>query len=402
MSSDANLESGSFDSDVKIEQMPIEEHQRAASLTLRSDEAREARVVSMEAANKSLADALRITYRGLQLLMVALVVLFALSGFQQVNQAESGIRVVMGAIRSERLEPGFQFSPPRPFGEIIKVQTASRTLDLNTSFWPQLSPNQLNRPLDEISPSGPLKPGIDGSLLTADNNIAHAQFTVVYSVTDPVAFVRNLKVAAGSSASDRSDIERVLVRSAVERAAIRVIAEVPIDDLLKRGLSEKTQGGRENSLELRVRTLAQQTLDESVGEGGAGIDIGQVILRQVTPPLTVRREFNQVQIAQANASKARDTALGESSKILNTAAGSAHQPLVDLIDKYEQAIEVKDSQRQSELLDAIMGVLDGSYNTTPTRLHVDIAGQSYDNVRLSGAAAERISEAQRYRQTIAR
>ena len=42
--------------------MPVEAPRRAASLTLREDDARTDRAVSMEAANKSLADALRIEY----------------------------------------------------------------------------------------------------------------------------------------------------------------------------------------------------------------------------------------------------------------------------------------------------------------------------------------------------
>ncbi len=385
-----------------VEEMPVEETRRAASLTLRSDETREARAASMEAANRSLADALRITYRGLQAVMIALVGLFAFSGFEQVNQAESGIRVDLGVIKSERLDPGFQFAPPYPFGEIIKVGTGNRTLEIDTAFWPDLPERDRGKSLDEVQARGlPLQPGKDGSLLTADKNIAHAQFTIVYSVANPIAYVRTFKVAEGSSINDPSDFSRAIVRSCVERAAVHVVAEVPIDDLLKRGSGASAQGGREDTLESRIRRLAQERLDSIGPDGDSGIEISQVILRSASPPIRVRREFNQVQIAQSDAGKARDEALGDASTVLNGIAGSAHEPLLDLIDKYEAALDLGEDERGEQLRGLIMDVLDGGFNTSPDRPVVTIDGQDYQNVRLSGEASESIGEARRFAQTVA-
>ena len=76
--------------------------------------------------------------------------------------------------------------------------------------------------------------------------------------------------------------------------------------------------------------------------------------------------------------------------------------LVDLIDRYEEAIEIGSDDEQAELRQAIMDVLDGVYNTTPNQPSVTIVGVEYQSLRLSGAAAEIISAARRYRQTVAR
>lgn len=389
--------------DQYVEQMEVEEPRRAASLTLRSEDVRDARQLSMEAANKSLAEALRLTYRALQVVMVALVVIFALSGFEQVNQAESGIRVDFGKIKSEQLDPGFQFAWPYPFGEIIKVQTSSRTIELDRSFWPNLPERDRLRPLDQITSTGtPLKPGRDGSLLTADHNISHAQFTIVYSVTNPIALVRGLTVKSGTQSGADGDFEKALVRAAVRRAVVRVAAESEIDDILKRGSSDGSGGRRENSMESRIRKIAQNTLNVAAGSEGVGIEISQVLLRSATPPLLVRKDFNQVQIAQSSSGKLRDEALGAASTILNTVAGSAHSALIDLIDSYEQAIELKNDDEGAQLLKTILGVLDGAYNIGPGQSSVTVAGVEYQNLRLSGTAAEIISTAQRYRQTVAR
>ncbi|PKL33780.1 MAG: hypothetical protein CVV40_00390, partial [Planctomycetes bacterium HGW-Planctomycetes-2] len=206
--------------DGALEAMPVEEPRRAASLTLRSDDPRDSRAVSMEAANKSLADALAIIYRLLQAVMLALVLLFFFSGFQQVNQAETGIRVDLGRIKAADLEPGFQFSLPYPLGEILKVERGVRTLRLDESFWPKVPESMRGRSIDQLSISaGNLKPGEDGSLLTADANIAHAQWTVIYSVSRARSFLQNF-----FQDPERRQ-ERNLVRAAVERAAVRVVGQ---------------------------------------------------------------------------------------------------------------------------------------------------------------------------------
>lgn len=366
--------------DAGIERMPVEEPKRAASLTLRSDAVREERIASMEAANRSLADALRITYRLIQLVMVALVVMFLFSGFQQVNQSESGIRIEFGKVKADQLEPGFQFSLPYPLGEIIKVEKGNRAVEVDDTFWPAMSPEQRRKPLSESGVNADsLDPTKDGSLLTADSNIAHAQFTVVYLRSKPAEFVKNLS---------GEEFETPLVQASVQRAAVHVAASVTIDELLKPGAG----AGGENSVESRVRALAQQLLDQV----HSGLEIQQVSLRSVTPPMYVRRDFNQVQIAQSNAGKAREQALGDRAKLLNEGAGTASDVLLDLIDAYEAAIELNDEKKAEGLLGEIDRVLLGEADG----VNVAVNGMTYASVRLSGEVARMISDAQQYRSTV--
>lgn len=388
--------------DPSIEQMPVEEPRRSASLTLRTDDVREFRAVSMEAANKSLTDALRITYRLLQLVMIALVVLFLFSGFQQVNQAETGIRVDLGQIKADNLQPGFQFSWPYPLGEIVKVERGNRTMQLDESFWPRVTEAQRGRSLDELSlTSGSLKPGYDGSLLTADSNIAHAQWTVLYSVVKPAEFIRNIY-----QEPDHRE-ERTLIRSAVERAAVRVVAASTIDDLLKRGglaaASEEGQDGaapgpedtrlrQENSIESQVRRVAQETLDAI----NSGIDISQVLLRSASPPIPVRKTFNEVQIAQSNAGKVRDQALADRSKALNEVAGSASGAVLHAIDRYESALDLGNKPEAERIFAEISELLEGKLDGR----NKEIEGRTFDDIRVAGEAASMISDAMQYRSSI--
>jgi len=70
-----------------VNEMAVETPRRAASVQLTSEEVRERRAASFEAARSSLSEALSITYRILQLGVIALVALFLLSGFQQVDES---------------------------------------------------------------------------------------------------------------------------------------------------------------------------------------------------------------------------------------------------------------------------------------------------------------------------
>lgn len=363
------------------EAMPVEEPRRAASLTLRTDRVREERIASMEAANKSLADALRVTYRLIQAVMVALVILFLFSGFQQVNESESAIRVEFGRVRGEQLEPGFQFSLPYPLGEIVKVETGNRTIELDDKFWPAMSAEQRRRPLAEVgSGANSLDPSKDGSLLLADGNIAHAQFTIVYGCAKPAEFLKNLAA---------EEFEAPLVKACVQRAAVQVAASLTIDDWLKPAL----EGGRgENSVESRIRRASQEMLDRIE----SGLEVHQVNMRSATPPLWVRRDFDQVAIAQTNAGKAREQALSDRAKTLNATAGTASEALLDLIDDYEAALELGDHARAEGLLAEIDRVLEGERNG----VNVEIAGRTYSDIRISGEAARTITDAQQYRSTV--
>src|SRR5215470_16874631 len=51
---------------------------------------------AMDPANQSLADALRLSFRVLQIVMLVLVVLFLASGFRTVKEGQSGVATVWG------------------------------------------------------------------------------------------------------------------------------------------------------------------------------------------------------------------------------------------------------------------------------------------------------------------
>ncbi len=364
----------------QIESMPVEEPRRAASITLRDDDAAASRSASMEIANQSLADALRIVFRLLQVVMIALVLLFILSGLQQVNEGERGVLLTFGKASANEIEPGFVMSFPHPIGEVVKIPTGTDSIDLLDSFWPEgLDPSRADSGKHKRS----LKPGDDGSLLTADHNIVHVQLTVSYHREDAGQFIRNIY----------TDHLAAMIRANVERATVQVVASTPIDEMLKRGRSTDQVGGQESSdIEARIRGVAQRSLDGVE----SGLIIDRVTLREVRPPPSTADEFNRVNEAVTAAARLREEADREREELLTSVAGSGYRPMLAMIDEYERVLDIDGQDAAEGVMAEIRKLLNGELNGQPVR----VGDRSFERVRLSGEISSKISRANQYRSAV--
>lgn len=316
---------------------------RAASVRFdrRSTSAHTNNRARMDAANQSLADALKITYFFLQIGMIVLVLLFALSGIQRVNEGERGISVRMGKTTRSNIESGAVFTWPYPIGELIRVGAGAVEIPMARDFMPTrpgaMSDDELlNADFNGFNSSGRLNPGADSMILTADQNIAHAQFRVNYHREDHREYVQNI----------RPQDEEWVVRLNVRRAIVHTMAETTIDDLLK--ASAETIGEQ-------IREKAQRSLDGLE----SGITIDRVVLVRKTPPLYLSDRFASVQSAAQNAGKEREDALLQREQMLNEVAGRASGVLIDMINEYERLTELGDTPQAETLLSKIDAVMMG-------------------------------------------
>ena len=311
---------------------------RHTSVRLREDgTAQEAAL--MDPANQSLADALKITFYLLQGAMVVLAGLFVFSGFQTVREGESGISVLFGRAVKTNLDPGFHFAAPYPLGELVKVDTGNVAEELKRSFWPAVSDKNLDDSIERLPSRAQLDPERDGSLITADLNIAHTQWQAVYRRVNPVKYANNILPAH----------EESIVRSALERGVVRTMAAITIDELLK------PQEGGTRAIAERAREIAQETLDAL----DSGINIEQFELGRRTPPAQLLNKFRAVLDARSEAQKAITEARGQRDTELNEAAGEASGVLLWLISRYEVAIETHDSGESEKILASIDTILEG-------------------------------------------
>ncbi|MEX0876576.1 MAG: SPFH domain-containing protein [Phycisphaerales bacterium] len=331
----------------------------------------------MDAANQSLADALRITYGFLQLGMVVLVILFVFSGFQKINEGERGISVFLGKPARPNIEPGAHLTWPYPIGEMIRVGSGAIEVPVARIFMPNRSGTisddaLLEADINQFNNQGRLNPARDGSLVTADLNIAHTQWTVNYHRSDHLNYVENIL----------PEDEREIIVLAVRRGVVHTIAETTIDDLLKTSAE---------TISARVREIAQSSLDALE----SGITIDRVVLVRKTPPLYLLDRFASVQSAAQNAGKAREDAMLLRDQQLNEIAGRAAPILIEMIDEYERLVELSETEQASALLSEIDTVLAGgevNYNGQSTLAMVSgEVSEILNNAR--SRASSRISRA---------
>tara|TARA_R110002072_G_scaffold150953_1_gene299675 strand:- start:15301 stop:16779 length:1479 start_codon:yes stop_codon:yes gene_type:complete len=302
--------------------------------------------IRMDTAHQSLADALRITYGLLQVGMVVLLILFVFSGFQKVNEGERGISVFLGKPAQTNIEPGAHLTWPYPIGELITVTGGAEELELAGEFMPSTSsPPSLSTSLTSFGSLAQLNPASSFSVITADQNIAHAQWKVNYHRSDHLSNQQNIYPQA----------EGLMIRQAIRRGVVQTIAEIDIDDLLKKSAE---------TIAAKVRQVAQDSLDQL----DAGITIDRVVLVRKTPPLYLLDQFASVQSAAQNAGKLREDALLSRDQLLNDVAGRAAGVLIDLIDQYERHIELKEDEQAVAVLAQIDSVLAGE--------EIDYNGQS--------------------------
>lgn len=302
---------------------------RSASVTFReADAATDDPAALMDPAARSLADALRITFRLLQLAMVVLLVLFIFSGSKTVDIGERGIRVIRGKPSDTDLSPGFHWSLPYPLGELIKIPTAPPSIAMEEAFYPFLTPEQKGKSTEQLIQEGwgdSLSPERDGSLLTAEGHLAHVKCVVKYRRENPKLVHESILPG---------DNESKIVQAAVRRGIIHAAAMLTSDELLTGNPDPSRPAGEFRSAEEIAREVAESQLRD------LGIEIDQLSLIDAIPPLGVARDYGKPQEAQAAAKNEINRAINERRAKLAAVAGPAADTILEQIDRYEEQLKL--------------------------------------------------------------
>jgi membrane protease subunit HflK len=269
----------------------------------------------MAAASRSLSDALRLSFRLLSLAMIVVLGLWALSGLHRVRTGERGVRLLFGRVLGDGDErvvgPGLRWSFPQPIGGIETLSTRVRSLVIK-DFWMHETPEEVNTPLDDrTAPTGGLRPGRDGALLTGDRALLHVKFTVkYYTGTRKDAPAPDRVIDHLRNVRDGEE----LLRSAVCNAAIRAAAHRTVEAIVTTQRREFAQ---------EVRDLTQHGLNAL----GSGMEVSAIEM-QATVPLAALKAFNDVISARQERAQRINDARAEANEILFGAAGEAWRELI--------------------------------------------------------------------------
>jgi membrane protease subunit HflK len=286
----------------------------------------------LDAAGKSLTDALRVSFVILKLIMAVLVLLFFVSGVFRIQPNEQALVLRLGKIRGvgqERLlGPGLQWAFPSPIDEIVRIVTKKKQTLAIDSFW------YFEREADKLKgrkphPGGTLSPLRDGYCLTRndsfagtgenDYNIVHAKWELTYTIRRPELFFKNVYYEAPAPGQDFLDVVSEtldpLIKAMAEDAIVTTMVNYSIDEAIV----------SESRIPKEVSRLFQAKLDQI--ESGIEVDSMQISER-ITWPLQVDRSFQASSKASQASQRLVTEARAYSEKILNEAGGPAVEEIL--------------------------------------------------------------------------
>jgi membrane protease subunit HflK len=275
-------------------------HRRAPSTSVTPPE------TPLDPGSQALATALKSSFGIVKVVMVLLLLVFLGSGFFTVGPQERAVILRFGRPLGEGEKalrgPGAHFALPYPIDEVVKVPITELQRVTSTVGWFFITPEQ------EVAGTEPmgmpsLNPGVDGYVVTADQNIIHARATLTYRIEDPVRFVFGFtgdkgRPFSGATASN-------LVLNALNTALVQSAAQFKVDDILTRDVF-----GFKDAVKRRTAELV------AVNQLGVVVEQLEVSSR---PPLFLKADFARV----TDAVQKRDKVINEARTIENQVLSKA-------------------------------------------------------------------------------
>ncbi|WP_439496632.1 FtsH protease activity modulator HflK [Bosea sp. (in: a-proteobacteria)] len=228
--------------------------------------------------------------RGLVLGILALIVIWLLTGWYIVRPNEVGLNLRFGKFVGKTGE-GLNYNWPYPVGSVIKPQVTN-VVTTEVGF----------RTVESVRTSRQTDVGEESLMLTGDENIVDIDVIVQWQI-DPAApenYVFNIQDPPGT------------VKAVAESAMREVIGQRNIQPVLTTDRA---------AIETEVRQLMQETLNGY----NAGVQIRLVQLQKVDPPQQVIDAFRDVQAARADQERLRNEAQTYANRVVPESRGRAAQ-----------------------------------------------------------------------------
>ena len=226
---------------------------------------------------------------GVGLVVILLAGLWLATGFYQVKTDQQGVVLRFGKF-SEITQPGLNYHLPYPI-ETVLTPPVTNVNRVDVGFRPFSDTRNPDRTQDVPHES---------LMLTGDENIVDVDFSVFWRIKDAPQFLFSMANAPEN------------VKGVAQSAMREVIGRMQITPILTEA---------RNQIEQDVMQLTQKVLDNY----NAGVEIRQVQLQKVDPPLAVIDAFRDVQAARADLERQRNEAEAYANDIIPRARGEAEQ-----------------------------------------------------------------------------
>ncbi|MFH0983313.1 MAG: SPFH domain-containing protein [Planctomycetota bacterium] len=278
----------------------------------------------LDAANQSLADAFRASFKVLKLIMLVLVILFLLTGVQFIEPSEQAVVARFGQLLPGTRAPGASLAYPYPIDETLRVPVRQDNVVTIDDHFLALTEQEKGQSLSQLG-RPTLNPVKDGALLTSDHGLVHVQWRLVYQIENLPDFVKT--VADGGTKG-----AELLIKAILDSAAIRVAAtEYTADEITRSKGSE---------MAARVRARVNQQLETL----GTGIRVVSLEIPRSSVPIPTLAAFQAVSSAENQKQKRIREAEQERDEMLNTCAGETYRLILAALDAWEAAQAAGDEE----------------------------------------------------------
>ena len=265
------------------------------------------------------------------IIAIILAVFWLIQAVYTVQPDERGVELRFGKPKEEISMPGLHFHLwPLETVEIVKVTEQQQNIGSKAS-----------------------SSSTAGLMLTGDQNIVNVQFSVLFTVSDPRAYLFNLE-------SPTETLQQV-----AESAMREVVGRRPAQDIFR---------DNRQQIAADVKNTIQTTMDHY----GSGISVNAVAIEDAAPPREVADAFDEVQraeqdedrfVEEANqyanqklgqargqAAQNREEAAAYKDRVVKEAEGEA-QRFISIYDQYSKAPDVT---RKRIFLETMENVLKNS------------------------------------------
>jgi membrane protease subunit HflK len=274
------------------------------------------------------------TGTGIAVVLIAILVIWLVSGFYRVQPDEVGVVLRFGAY-NRTTQPGLNYHLPVPIEKVLtpKVTTVNRTEIGYRTGEAVRGRGAGTREVPE-----------EALMLTGDENIVDINFTVFWVIKDAYAYLFDIRDPDAT------------VKSAAESAMREVIGETPIAQALSEGRG-------------KIETETHKLLQGILNEYKSGVEVTQLQLLRVDPPGPVIDAFRDVQRALADRERLRNEAEAYRNDIIPRARGDAVR-IKQEAEAYRREIIAR-SQGDADRFNAVYKAFEAAQDVTLQRLYLE-------------------------------
>ena len=270
--------------------------------------------------------------RGILFILLAVVVVWMLSGIYRVQPGEQGVELLFGKYLNSTAA-GLHVWFPGPIGEVM-TPNVERTNSITVGYRSVgAGQSATTRDVSEES-----------LMLTGDQNIIDIDYVVQWRIKSARDYLFNIRDPDAT------------VKLASESAIREVVGQTTLEDALALKRTE---------VEVKTKVLLQKILDSY----GAGVFIAEVKMQKVEPPQAVIDAFHDVQRAKQDRERQQNEAEAYRNDIVPKAKGEAQRIIQGATGYREQ--QIKEAEGEAKRFLSVYEAYKTGKQVTVKRLYLE-------------------------------